>query len=154
MLLQNCTHHDRRNNRGKLQNFIPEMEMSSFWWNFHHWLHRMLSKWQLPVQPVMKISSKWWHVHFSDMVTLPVTTFLFQYITASYPTCDQHSILLHFTLVTLVSNDKVNGLHSSPMWLLLLTLGGKSMHGLVRFTLTMVTVVDCVSTKIWLANIM
>ena len=31
----------------------------SFWWNSHHWLHRKLSKWQLPVQPMMKISSKW-----------------------------------------------------------------------------------------------
>ena len=40
-------------------------EMLSFWWNFHHWLHRKLSKWQLPVQPVMKISSKWQHFHFS-----------------------------------------------------------------------------------------
>ena len=34
-----------------------ETEMSSFWWNFHHWLHWKLSKWQLLVQPVMKISS-------------------------------------------------------------------------------------------------
>ena len=29
----------------------------SFRWNFHHWLHRKLSIWQLLVQPVMKISS-------------------------------------------------------------------------------------------------
>ena len=43
---------------------FTETEMS-FWWNFHHWLHWKLSKWQLPVQPVMKISSKWWHFHFS-----------------------------------------------------------------------------------------
>ena len=43
-----------------------ETEMSSFWWNFHHWLHWKLSKWQLPVQPVMKISSKWRHFRFSD----------------------------------------------------------------------------------------
>ena len=42
-----------------------ETEMSSFWWNFHHWLHWKLSKWQLPVQPVMKISSKWRHFRFS-----------------------------------------------------------------------------------------
>ena len=40
--------------------------MSSFWWNFHHWLHWKLSKWQLPVQPVMKISSKWRHFRFSE----------------------------------------------------------------------------------------
>ena len=42
-----------------------ETDMSSFWWNSHHWLHWKLSKWQLPVQPVMKISSKWQHSHFS-----------------------------------------------------------------------------------------
>ena len=33
---------------------FDEILMSSFWWNFHHWL-----------QPVMKISSKWWHFRFS-----------------------------------------------------------------------------------------
>ena len=43
-----------------------ETEMSSFWWNFHHWLHWKLSKWQLPVQPVIKISSKWRHFRFSE----------------------------------------------------------------------------------------
>ena len=42
--------------------------MSSFWWNFHHWLHWKLSKWQLPVQPVIKISSKWQHFRFSEWV--------------------------------------------------------------------------------------
>ena len=35
-----------------------KMEMS-FWGNFHHWLHRKLSLWQLQVQPVMKITSNW-----------------------------------------------------------------------------------------------
>ena len=45
--------------------------MSSFWWNFHHWLHWKLSKWQLPVQPVMKISSKWRHFRFSATVDFP-----------------------------------------------------------------------------------
>ena len=44
---------------------LTETEMSSFWWNFHHWLHWKLSKWQLPVQPVIKISSKWRHFRFS-----------------------------------------------------------------------------------------
>ena len=34
--------------------------MSSFWQNFHHWVHRKLSKWQ----PLMKISSKWRHSRF------------------------------------------------------------------------------------------
>ena len=42
-----------------------ETEMSSFWRNFHHWLHRKLSKWQLSVQSVIKISSKWQHFRFS-----------------------------------------------------------------------------------------
>ena len=37
---------------------ITETKMSSFWRNFHHWLHRKLSFWQLSVQPVMKIISK------------------------------------------------------------------------------------------------
>ena len=45
------------------KNYI-ETEMSSFWWNFHHWLHWKLSFWQLPVQPV-NISSKWQHFCFS-----------------------------------------------------------------------------------------
>ena len=40
--------------------------MSSFWWNFHHWLHWKLSFWQLPVQPVMNISSKWRLFRFSE----------------------------------------------------------------------------------------
>ena len=51
---------------------ITETEMSSFWWNFHHWLHWKLSKWQLPVQPVMKISSKWRHFRFSDGASPPI----------------------------------------------------------------------------------
>ena len=40
--------------------------MSSFWRNFHHWLHWKLSFWQLSVQPALKISSKWRHFRFSD----------------------------------------------------------------------------------------
>ena len=43
-----------------------ETKMSSFWWNFHHWLHWKLSFWQLPVQPVMNISSKWRLFRFSE----------------------------------------------------------------------------------------
>ena len=51
----------------------------SFWWNFHHWLHLKLSKWQLQVQPVMEISSKWWHfcygvVHY-NIVNIPQNTY-------------------------------------------------------------------------------
>ena len=41
------------------------IEMSSFWWNFHHWLHRKLSFWQLLVQPAMEISSTWRHFRYS-----------------------------------------------------------------------------------------
>ena len=44
---------------------FTETVMPSFWWNFHHWLHWKLSKWQLPVQPVIKISSKRRHFRFS-----------------------------------------------------------------------------------------
>ena len=43
-----------------------EMEMSSFWWNCHHWLHWKLSFWQLSVQPVMTISSKWQNFHSTE----------------------------------------------------------------------------------------
>ena len=35
-------------------NHITERKMSSFLWNFHHWLHWKLSFWQLPVEPGMK----------------------------------------------------------------------------------------------------
>ena len=44
---------------------FTETEMLSFWQYLPHWLHWKLSKWQLPMQPVMKILSKWWHSHFS-----------------------------------------------------------------------------------------
>ena len=44
---------------------IIELEMS-FYWNFCHWFHRMLSFWQLSVQPVTKILPQWWHFCFSD----------------------------------------------------------------------------------------
>ena len=44
---------------------VTETKMSSFWRNFHHWLHWKLSFWQLPVQPVMNISSKWRLFRFS-----------------------------------------------------------------------------------------
>ena len=48
-----------------------ETKMSSFWRNFHHWLHWKLSFWQLPVQPVMNISSKWRLFRFSVPGPLP-----------------------------------------------------------------------------------
>ena len=50
---------------------FTETEMSSFWWNFHHWLHWKLSKWQLSMQPVTKMPSKWQHFRFS---VVPVYT--------------------------------------------------------------------------------
>ena len=43
--------------------YITEIEMSPFWWNFHHWLDWKLSKWQLAVQPGIKILLKW-HFRF------------------------------------------------------------------------------------------
>ena len=46
--------------------FTGDRKMMSFWRNFHHWLHRKLSKWQLSVQSVIKISSKWHHFRFSE----------------------------------------------------------------------------------------
>ena len=52
---------------------VTETEMSSFWRNFHHWLHRKLSKWQLSVQSVIKISSKWQHFRFSECASIGVT---------------------------------------------------------------------------------
>ena len=46
---------------------FTKTKMSSFWWNFHHWLHWKLSKLKLWVQPIMKISSKWLSFHFSEL---------------------------------------------------------------------------------------
>ena len=68
--------------------FINEMEFSSFWWDFHHWLHWKLSYWQLPVQPVMKISSKW-HFCFRDFEYI----FVDIYIAASGWWCLQTYVL-------------------------------------------------------------
>ena len=39
--------------------------ISSFWRHFRHWLHRKLSFWQLPMQPMTKMSSKWRYFRFS-----------------------------------------------------------------------------------------
>ena len=53
-----------------------ETEMWSFWRNFRHWLHRKLSLWQFPVQPVTKMSSKDYiyvsvmYIHASHRVAL------------------------------------------------------------------------------------
>ena len=51
-----------------------ETKMSSFWRNFHHWLHWKLSFWQLPVQPVMNISSKWRLFRFSVVAPILIET--------------------------------------------------------------------------------
>ena len=53
---------------------LTETEISSFWWNFHHWLHWKLSFWQFPVQSVMKISSKWQHFCFRVVKTRTTRT--------------------------------------------------------------------------------
>ena len=62
--------------------------MSSFWRNFHHWLHWKLSFWQLPVQPVMIISSKWRHFRFSAFLITrryrPQLMDIFIFITYTY----------------------------------------------------------------------
>ena len=47
---------------------VTETKISSFSRNLHHWLHRYLSFWQLPVQAVVKISSKRHHFCFFDVV--------------------------------------------------------------------------------------
>ena len=57
----------------RLSSSYIETKMSSFSWNFNHWLHWKFSFWQLPVQPVMKISSKWRHFRFSVPV-VPMET--------------------------------------------------------------------------------
>ena len=58
---------------------FTETKMSSFWWNFHHWLHWKLSFWQLSVQPVMKISSKWRHFRFSVGAVIPLPNMTWHY---------------------------------------------------------------------------
>ena len=65
----------KRNHAGEC---YTETEMS-FWWNFHHCLHRKLSLWQLSVQPVMEISSKW-YFRFSVIVSFhkPMRCFDFE----------------------------------------------------------------------------
>ena len=73
------------------QSLNTENKMSSFWWNFHHWLYWKLSKWQLPVQPVIKISSKWRHFCFSECVLI---TQGIQYFTKVYFFCKVHFFLL------------------------------------------------------------
>ena len=75
----------------KITTKYTETEMSSFWWNFHHCLHWKLSKWQLPVQPVIKISSKWRHFRFSVQ----------HYKTVSYNTLLMY-IFLRLVLIYLI----------------------------------------------------
>ena len=66
-------YHDHRRHRHRqtssLSSSSTETKMSSFWRNFHNWLHWKLSFWQLP-QPEMKISSKWRHFRFNDIVVI------------------------------------------------------------------------------------
>ena len=64
----------------RLTALINETEISPFWRNFDHWLHWKLSKWQLPVQPLMKISLKWWYLCHSNDQALSVMTYSFQNI--------------------------------------------------------------------------
>ena len=45
-----------------------EMKTSTFWLNVHHWCHRKLAFWQLPVQLTTIISSKWRYLSFSAVL--------------------------------------------------------------------------------------
>ena len=82
-----------------------ETEMS-FWWNFHHWLHWKLSKWQLPVQPVMKILSKWQHFRFS--VWWIICTSYVNYMFACRNICISINYKLHNSLQSLQSRLTLN----------------------------------------------
>ena len=78
--------------------------MSSFWWNFHHWLHRKLSKWQLSVQPVTKISSKWWHFRFSGRLDCQYDGKVILCVTAINPMRPCDAIWWDGTWATLVNS--------------------------------------------------
>ena len=64
----------------KSVNDTPETRMLSFWWNFRHWMHRNLSKWQPQVQPVTIVSKR--HFRFGDQTQsmIVVLTALFSLI--------------------------------------------------------------------------
>ena len=64
---------------------IGQRKCLSFWWNFHHWLQRKLSKWQLPVQPMMKISSKWRHCCFSARIHGSISYCCLAHFTDDFP---------------------------------------------------------------------
>ena len=61
---QSTTKHDQND-----ISLVTDTQMSSFWRNFHHWLHWKLLLWQLPVESVMKTKSKWKHFRFSGTVS-------------------------------------------------------------------------------------
>ena len=69
-LKRKCLHFDEIFITGCTESCQNDNFQCSQWWKFHQnddifvsvW---KLSKWQLPVQPVMKISSKWRHFRFS-----------------------------------------------------------------------------------------
>ena len=44
---------------------ITETKMSSFWWNYHHWLHRKLSFWHFRY-------SQWWRIHQNEDIFVSV----------------------------------------------------------------------------------
>ena len=57
----------RRNKMERIENTCnTETEILSFWRQFHHWLYRKLSKWQLSLQAVTKISLKCWNFRFCE----------------------------------------------------------------------------------------
>ena len=94
--------------------------MSSFWRNFHHWLHWKLSFWQLSVQPVMKISSKWRHFRFSVVAILSVycvsviTSITIHCVTINKPEWKKYWVKLTMfmsTLSLLLRNKTVRIIH-------------------------------------------
>ena len=76
-------HYHYHNNRQYHSHYYTEMRMLSFWRNFHHSLQWKLSKWQLPVQPMIKISSKWRHFRFKDIAVISKTCEIISELTIS-----------------------------------------------------------------------
>ena len=88
-----------------------ETDMPSFWYNFHHWLHRKLLFWQLPVQPVIK--------HYGDVImgaiTSQITSLMIVYSTV-YSDADQrkHQSAASLAFVRGIHRGPVNSPHKWP----------------------------------------
>ena len=105
---------------------ISETEMSSFWQNFHHWLHWKLSFWQLPVHPVMKISSKSWDVCFSYGLLLPQDPYGIHFCRwpQTHSACKEMILAVIYHVITNVWTyipqqlwfPNIPGMHCPPGW--------------------------------------